>query len=153
MSEPYILFRINNIQYAVPSSQVQQLEMIEAITPVPNAPAFVEGVVFMRGRVVPVISLRSRFGLEKIPYDITARLIVIDLDGRTIGLTVDSAREFISIDTSHILPPPESLVGPRLEYLRGVVSLQDRLILVVDLHKLLDPIEAQALSEPISPAS
>lgn len=147
MAEPYIIFSVDKTFYAVPSVSVQQLLMIERITPVPNAPAFIEGVIYLRGQVVPVINLRSRFGLEKIPYDIATRLIVIQLDQRVIGLAVDSAREFVQINEDKIMPPPESLVAPSLEYLRGAVSFPDRVVLVVDLYKLLDTSEKISLAQ------
>lgn len=137
MSEPFILFQIAGSTYGVPSAQVQQVEMVENVTPVPNAPGFVEGVVYLRGRVVPVINLRRRFGMEKIPYDLQSRLIIVLIDGRAVGLAVDSAREFVSLSEDQILPPPENLAGPGIEYLEGVVSLQERLILVVNLLPLI----------------
>lgn len=144
--EPYILFKLDGAAYAVPSAAVQQLEMIESITRVPNAPDFVEGIVYLRGQVVPVINLRRRFGLEKIPYDKSARLIVVNLDQRVVALAVDSAREFITVEPDHILPPPESLAGPSIEYLQGIVSQPDRLILVINLQKLLTHQEKETLS-------
>src|SRR5215510_4284689 len=95
--ESYILFEIVGTTYAVPSQSVQQIEMIEHVTPLPNAPSFVDGVVFTRGQVIPAINVRTRFGFEKVPLTTRTRLIVTNFAGRVVGLIVDSAREFISI--------------------------------------------------------
>lgn len=147
MLEPFILFQVAGSNYAVYSAQVQQIEMIENITHVPNAPGYVEGIVYLRNQIVPVINLRERFGMEKIPYDLRARLIVIQVDGRTIGMAVDAAREFVWLDDEAITTPPESLTGSEIEYLEGVFSLNDRLILVVNLHRLLSQQEQVLAAE------
>lgn len=146
MREPYIIFKVANASYAVQSAYVKQVEMIENLTRVPNAPAFVEGVVYVRGQVIPVVNMRSRFGMERITYDLYARLLVISLDGRQIGLAVDSAREFMHLDSETIMPPPDTLLGPGVEYLEGVISLDERIILVVNLHELFKSEEREQIT-------
>ena len=137
-TEHFILFDLVGATYAVSSQVVKQMEMIETITPVPNTTKFVDGVVFSRGQVIPVMNLRARFGFEKIPYDMRTRLIVIQTDNRTIGLMVDTAREFITIPESAIQPLPESMSEQVEKYLSGIAKLGDRLILILDVHQLLD---------------
>src|ERR671917_2593191 len=110
-AEPFILFELAGTTYGVRSRFVQQVEMIEHITPVPNAPPAVEGVVLARGQVIPALSLRARFGFPKIPHDLRARLVVVGNAGRTIGLIVDTAREFVRIPAGAIEPPPEAITG------------------------------------------
>jgi purine-binding chemotaxis protein CheW len=149
MLEPYIIFSVGGASYAVRSELVQQIEIVENVTPVPNTPVFIDGIVYLRGKVVPVINLRSRFGIERIPYDIYARLVVIELEQRVVGLAADSAREFIHLDPAEIIPPPESLAGPGIEYLEGVYSKDNRLILVINLHRLLDQQEKDQLLEGV----
>lgn len=136
-SEPYILFELAGTTYGIISQLVQQMEAIERITPVPNAPPFVEGVVFSRGQVIPAISLRLRFGLEKIPYNLRSRLIVTNFANRTVGLIADSAREFISIPNSAIHPPPETISGLSGKYLAGIAMLEKRLVLILNLEEVL----------------
>lgn len=131
-SEPYILFELAGTTYGVRSQVVQQMEMIEHITPVPNAPDFVEGVVFLRGQVIPAINLRRRFGFPKISYDLRTRLIVVRSGGRTVGLIVDSAREFVPLDPATIQPPPEGVAGLSGHYLAGIATLGERLVLILD---------------------
>jgi purine-binding chemotaxis protein CheW len=136
-SEPYILFELAGTTYGVRSQIVQQMEMVEHITPVPNAPDFVEGVVFLRGQVIPAINLRRRFGFPKIPYDLRTRLIVVRAGGRTVGLIVDSAREFVPLDPATIQPPPEGIAGLSGHYLAGIATLGERLVLILDLDAVI----------------
>jgi purine-binding chemotaxis protein CheW len=137
-SEPFILFELAGTIYAMPTAVVQQMEMVERITPVPNAAPFVEGVVFSRGKVIPAINLRSRFGFEKIPYDARTRLIVIHTNNRTVGLIADTAREFVSIPTSVIQPPPEGISGLSGKYLSGIATLGDRMVLILNPDEVLN---------------
>ena len=153
MEQPFILFQVAGATYAVRSEEVQQIEMIEEITHVPNAPGFVDGVVYLRGSVIPVVNLRARFGFEKIPYDLRSRLVVVQLDRRVVGLAADTAREFVKLEMSQILPPPEDLHGPNLVYLEGVISWKERLVLVVNLRKLLSFAEKEELSTVVENAA
>ena len=143
MTEPFILFTVAGTTYALRSKDVAHIEMVEQVTAVPNAAHFVDGVVFSRGQVVPALNLRARFGFEKAPYDLSSRLLVVHAAGRSVGLVVDSAREFVSLDPSTIQPPNAALTGLSGRYLEGVANLGDRLILVLDLA------EALTFSDPV----
>jgi purine-binding chemotaxis protein CheW len=141
-SEPFILFELAGTTYGVPSSAVQQMEMIEDnITPVPNAPAAVEGVIFSRGQVIPALNLRRRFGFEKTPYTLGTRLVVINTNHRAVGLIVDSAREFISIPASAIQPPSDAISGLKGKYLEGIAMLGERIILILNLDEVINVAE------------
>jgi purine-binding chemotaxis protein CheW len=147
-AETYILFEIAGTTFGVSSRSVQQMEMIEHITPLPNAPPFVEGVVFTRGQVIPALNLRLRFGFERIPHTTRTRLIVTNNNGRTIGLLVDSAREFMSLSNDAVQPPPDSMAGLSGKYLKGIVTIGDRVILMIDLDELVkvdQPVRAAAV--------
>ena len=135
---PYVLFRLAGTSYALPSDAVQRLEMVEHVTPVPNAPAFVDGVVFSRGRVVPAVNLRRRFGLDRAPYDAQTRLIIVAHADRAVGLIVDSAREFVTIAADAIQPPPDGLAGTSGNYLSGIATVADRVILILDVAGVLN---------------
>jgi purine-binding chemotaxis protein CheW len=137
----FVLFEVAGTTYAVPSDDVQQLEMIEHITPVPNASEAVEGVVFSRGQVVPVINLRTRFGFPKIAFDVRARLIVVRVGGRSIGLIADAARAFKRIPAEVINPPSETLSGTTGKYLEAIATLEDRLILLLNLTEVVKTAE------------
>jgi len=143
MTEPFILFSVAGTTYALRSKDVAHIEMVEQVTAVPNAAHFVDGVVFSRGQVVPALNLRARFGFEKMPYDLSTRLLVVHAEGRSVGLVVDAAREFVAIDPSSIQPPNAALTGLSGRYLEGVANIGDRLILVLDLA------EALAFGDPV----
>lgn len=138
IAEPFILFAIGKATYGVHSRLVQQMEMIEEITPLPNAPPFVEGIVLSRGQVIPAINLRARFGFEKISHDTRTRLIVVNIKERTIGFVVDTAREFVSIPTDAIQPPPEKMSGLSGKYIEGIAKLKERLILILNIEEILE---------------
>jgi purine-binding chemotaxis protein CheW len=146
-SEPFILFELADTTYGIHSQSVQKVELVEHITPVPNAPLAVEGVVFSRGQVVPAINLRARFGFEKKPHDLRTRLIVINTGNRVIGLIVDSAREFISIQGDIIQPPSEAISTMKGKYLEGIATLGERLILILNVAEVID------LAETLLPVS
>ena len=136
-AQTYILCELAGATYGIPSAVVRHIEMIERITPIPNAPATVEGVVFSRGQIIPALNLRRRFGFEAIPHDLRTRLVVIHVDGRTIGLLVDTARQFITIPQAAIQPPPESINQLSSDYLVGIATIDDRLIFILRVDELL----------------
>jgi chemotaxis signal transduction protein len=137
-NDNYIVFTVAQTAYALRSTDVQHVEMIEQVTRVPNAAPFVEGVVFSRGQVVPAVNLRKRFGFDAAPYDLRTRLIVVQANGRQVGLIVDEAREFLRLSAAQIYPPQESLAGLSSRYVQGIVSVKDRLILVLQLDQLMN---------------
>ncbi len=135
--DSYILFTLAGTSYAMPSPDVRHIEMVDQVTAVPNAPAFVDGVVFSRGQVVPVVNLRARFGFARAPYDERTRLLVVHADGRTVGLVADTAREFITIAASQIHPPHDALRDVSAAYLSGIATIGDRMVLVLDTAEIL----------------
>jgi len=137
-TESFILFEIAGTTYAVRSRLVQQVQMIEHVTAVPNAIPVVEGVVHSRGRVIPVLNLRVRFGFQKIPFDLRARLVVINLGGRVVGLVVDTAREFVLIPDATIEVPPEGITKLSGKYLDGIATIKERLILILNIERVID---------------
>lgn len=151
-AESYILCGLAGTTYALRSDDIEQLEMIGHVTPVPNAPAFVDGVTSVRGRVIPAINLRARFGFARQAHDLRSRLIVVRSENRSVGLIVDSAREFAAIPESAIQPPPEGLVELSTRYLRGVAHLGERLVLILDVGELLRVADAvPAMSTEVLP--
>lgn len=140
MADNFILFMLAGTTYALRTRDVAHVEMVEQVTGVPNAPHFVDGVVFSRGQVVPAMNLRARFGFERIPNDLRTRLLVVQSEGRSVGLVVDSAREFLGIEPSAIQPPGQALTGISGRYIEGIANIGNRLILVLDVAQVLrDP--------------
>jgi chemotaxis signal transduction protein len=138
--QAYILFAVAGTTYALKSNDVVHVEMLEHVTPVPNAAAYVEGVVFSRGQVVPVINLRARFGFERAALTLRNRLIVVQHDGRRIGLLADESREFTRISDAAIRPPQEAIGGLSGSYLEGVATLGERIVLVLNVREIVDTV-------------
>lgn len=147
--DSYVLCELGGATYALRSDDIQQLEMATTPTPVPNAPPYVDGVVSVRGQVIPAINLRARFGFPRVEHDVRSRLVVVRAAGRTVGLLVDSAREFADIPPDAIKPLPEGIGGLSGEYLRGVAQRGERLLLLVDVSQLLAHDVARDDSDPI----
>ena len=142
MTDTFILFMLAGTTYGLRTDDILHVEMIEEITPVPNAAAHVEGVVFSRGQVVPVISLRSRFGFPRVPHGAASRLLVTRAGGRVLGFSVDSAREFARLPAERIEPPAEMITGLSGRYLEGIARLGDRIVLVLALDQIADTAQA-----------
>jgi purine-binding chemotaxis protein CheW len=136
-AEHFVLFQLAQATYGLRSRDVRQVEMVESVTPVPSAPPFVEGLVLSRGQVIPAINLRVRFGFEKTPFTLQSRLVIARAQGRTVGLIVDSAREFVSIAQDSIVAPPEEISGLSGRYLEGIVNMGERLILILNVAEVL----------------
>jgi purine-binding chemotaxis protein CheW len=136
--EPFILFELAGTTYGVRSRFVQQIEMIDDVAAVPNAHPAVEGVVLVRGQVIPALNLRTRFGFDRIERSLRSRLVVINTGDRVVGLIVDTAREFIKFPTESIEPPPEALTGLSGKYLEGIATIKERMILILNLAAVLD---------------
>jgi purine-binding chemotaxis protein CheW len=144
MMGTYVLFNVAGTTYGLPSGQVRHMEMVEQVTPVPNAPPFVEGVVFSRGQVVPVVNLRVRFGFERAARDLRSRLLVVESSGRTIGLLADDAREFVAIPDGSIQPPSDAIGGLSGNYVEGIATLGDRIVLMLKLTHVIDAVPGVA---------
>jgi purine-binding chemotaxis protein CheW len=144
--QSFILFEVAGTTYGIASREVQQMEMIDHITPFPNSPAYVDGVVFTRGQVIPALNLRARFGVERTPATSRSRLIVVTRDGRTVGLIVDSSREFISIPLDTIRPPHETISNLSGSYLQGIAAIGERIILILKVEELMSIGRVEATS-------
>lgn len=142
-TEPYILFELAGTSYAVRSRDVLHMEMVEQFTPVPNARPFLEGIVFSRGRVIPAINLRVRFGFPREPHTLRTRLLVVQSGERVVGLVADSASEFRAISPESIQPADEAVNGASEKFLNGVANLGDRLVLILNLKMTLETLDAE----------
>jgi purine-binding chemotaxis protein CheW len=117
--------------------QVQEIRRVTEITSVPRAPEFIRGVINLRGRILPVLDLRRRLALGEVKADRAARIVVVRIKERLLGLLVDGASQVLKVKLSQIEPPPEEVLQQGGDYIRGVAKLDDRLIILVDLERLL----------------
>jgi purine-binding chemotaxis protein CheW len=133
----HVVFALAGVEYALPVDEVLQMETFSGATLVPGAPAYVAGIVTVRGQVVPVIDLRIRFGLPAAELNLDTRIIVTESRGRVVALRVDTAREVLKLDTDKHQPAP-SVVSERASgFVQAVHALGPRLLLLVDLPKIL----------------
>lgn len=133
-----VTFNLGNEEYAVDILKVQEINRMAGITSIPNAPSYIEGVINLRGKVIPVINLRKRFGLDSKEIDSHSRIMVVDV-GTTIGLIVDSVSEVLRLSSDTVEPPPPMTANNNgsSEYIKGVGKLADRLLILLDIEKLL----------------
>ncbi|WP_027414616.1 chemotaxis protein CheW [Aneurinibacillus terranovensis] len=142
-----IVFRLLEEEYGVEVHQVRSIERMETITRVPRSPEFVKGVINLRGVVTPIIDLRGRFGLEEAPYTESTRIIIVVAGGLEVGLIVDAANDVIDIPVNAIEPPPEVVGGIEAVYLRGVAKLESRLLILLNLDRVLNKEELQLVAK------
>jgi purine-binding chemotaxis protein CheW len=130
-------FFLDQEEYGVDVRQVQEIRRLSEITTVPRAPAFIRGVINLRGRILPVLDLKRKLGLGEVEARRATRIVVVRIGERLLGLLVDGASQVLKVPESRIEPPPEEVQEKGGDYIRGVAKLDDRLIIVVDLERLL----------------
>ncbi|MBE3553056.1 MAG: chemotaxis protein CheW [Kyrpidia tusciae] len=140
-----IVFQLATEEYGVEVSQVLSIERMQKITRVPRTPAFVKGVINLRGVVTPIIDLRARFGLPEVEYTDDTRIVVVAVGEMEVGLVVDAANDVIDVPMSRVDPPPAVVGGVKAEYLRGVAKLDDRLLVLLNLDRVLSVQEVAQL--------
>ncbi len=132
-----VSFNIGEEEFGVDILKVQEINRMLNVTRVPNAPEYVEGVINLRGKVIPVVDLRKRFGLPPKEHDKNTRIIVIELSGKTVGFVVDSVKEVLRIPKSVTEPPPALATNINAEYITAVGKLDDRLLTLLDMERVL----------------
>ena len=138
-----VSFNIGSEEFGVDILKVQEINRMVEITRVPQAPNYVEGVINLRGKVIPIIDLRKRFSLELKEPDKNTRIVVVDIGGNIMGMIVDSVSEVLRLPANTIEPPPDLVTGINSEYINGVAKLENRLLIFLDLSKVVD-MEAMA---------
>jgi purine-binding chemotaxis protein CheW len=142
-----VVFRLGTEEFGVEILEVQEIILLSPITRVPKAPEFVEGVINLRGEIIPVVDLRKRFGLSTGELGSDARVVVVDVNDNLVGMIVDEVTQPLSLPTGQIQPPPPLAGGVDATYLRGVGKLEDRLIVILNLERALSTQEVEALEE------
>lgn len=145
--ELLVVFRLAGEDYGVDVARVHEINQAPQITRVPGAPPFVEGVINLRGRVIPVVDLRRRFGLPTGERTRDTRIVVAEVAGQTIGMLVDSVTEVLRIAQAQVEPPSPLVATIESDYLRGIAKLPDRLVILLDVDRILTLAERSALGE------
>jgi purine-binding chemotaxis protein CheW len=147
MSElPFVLFRLANERYGVPVEQVRSIEWTPPVTRVPHTLPFITGVTSLRGAILPVVDLRERFGFP-VSHEGESQMMVVEVGEVTVGLLVDEVMDVIRIDEERIEPPPALAGGIEAAYLRGVVHLDDSVLVLLNLDRVLTDAEERQLRE------
>lgn len=133
-----VSFKVGTEEFAVDINYVQEINKMLKITPVPNTPAYIEGVVNLRGRVIPVINLRIKLNLPSKEPDKNTRIVVIELKEKTVGFIVDAVNEVLRIPKNITEAPPKSISSAATDFIDAVGKLEDRLLILINLGTLLD---------------
>ncbi|MGL6159435.1 chemotaxis protein CheW [Microbulbifer sp.] len=147
-SREFLVFSLGDEEYAVDILKVQEIRGYDNVTRIANAPDFIKGVSNLRGVIVPIVDLRIKFRLEA-EYDEHTVVIVVNIAGRVVGIVVDRVSDVMTLTGEQIKPPPEFGVGLPLDYIGGLGNLDERMLVLVDIEKLLTS-EEMALVEGVS---
>ena len=140
-------FQLGNEEYGIDILKVQEINRVTDITKIPQSPDFVEGVINLRGNIIPIIDLRKRFRMPEREHDRQTRIVVGEIDDRTVGFIVDAVSEVIRLPVNTVEPPPPIVSGGKAEYIKGVGKLEDRLLMLLDIDKILTGSEKEKLFE------
>lgn len=140
-----VTFRLGNEEFSLDILRVQEIIRHMELTRVPRTPDFVDGVINLRGRVIPVLDLRKRFGLPSDERTNETRIIVVDVDNKTVGLKVDAVSEVLRLPADTVEPAPAIVTGVESDYIKGVGKLEGRLLILLDVEKILTRTERDAL--------
>ncbi len=143
----YVIFKLCGEEYGVEISNVQEITEYRQSTKVPNVPDFIEGVINLRGNITPIISLKKRFNLEEGEMTQNNRIIIINLKDKHIGFIVDDASQVLTMDEKQIENPPEILTGIDRQYITGIGKVEEKIIIMLDLEKILTDEEKQEIVE------
>lgn len=140
-----VSFKIGEEEFGVDILSVQEINRMSQITKVPNTPDFIEGVINLRGRIIPVLDLRVKLGLMKLEHNKNTRIVVVELKGQTVGFIVDEVSEVLRIPKNITEAPPTMVGGIDSEYITSIGKLEDRLLILLDLEKILSLSEYEIL--------
>ncbi len=142
-----VVFVMEKEEFACGINSVREVLKMIRVTPLPRSLDFVEGVINMRGDVIPVIDLRRRFGLPEAERTDESRIIIVEVEERMVGLIVDSVREVLSLSNQQIQEAPNQVAGEKTDLITGVGKVDDRMLIILDLDRILTSEEQLALED------
>jgi purine-binding chemotaxis protein CheW len=149
-ADQYLTFSLADEEYGVDILRVQEIKGWTPVTQIPNAPAFLKGVLNLRGTIVPIVDLRMRFNLKEIEYTPTTVVIVLSLltEGRerTFGIVVDAVSDVLNIATADIRPKPDFGTVVDADFINGLATVDEQMVMLLDIDRLLRPDELNAIS-------
>jgi purine-binding chemotaxis protein CheW len=145
-----VSFKLGKELYGIEITKVREIILITEITRIPETPVFLKGLINLRSTVIPVIDLRVRFGLPEAELSDESRIMVIQACGRTIGIMVDAVSEVLRVKHDQIAPPPPTVAGLGRDYLNGLVKLDDRLLILLDIDKIFGEEEMAVIQDSVA---
>jgi purine-binding chemotaxis protein CheW len=145
MEAHLVVFKLTNEVYGIDIQRVQSIISMPAITVVPGVPRFIEGIINLRGTLVPVVDLRARFELDAASESQKRVIVIVEIDGQQVGIIVDKVTEVRKVPDEAIEPPSPFLASVDTAYLRGIAKVEERMIILLDLDRVFAPHEQQAL--------
>lgn len=136
-AEQYLTFRLDGLDYGIPIHQVQEIRGWTKVTPLPNSPRYIRGVLNLRGTIVPIIDLRLRFNLQEVPYDAVTVIVVINVGGRLAGIVVDAVSDVINLNPEDRRSAPEFEGHANRQFVQGLTQVDDKLLVLIDVDKLV----------------
>ena len=137
VGQEFLIFTLGNEEYGIDILKVQEIRGYDQVTRIANTPAFIKGVTNLRGVIVPIIDLRVKFAQQDVSYDENTVVIVLNFGQRVVGIVVDGVSDVLSLTAEQIRPAPEFAVTLATEYLTGLGSIGERMLILVDIEKLL----------------
>lgn len=144
----FLTFRLGNEQYGCDILKVQEIRGYENPTRIANAPEYIKGVINLRGTIVPVLDMRIKFNVCEVKYDTFTVAIILNVANRVLGMVVDSVSDVLQIDEKSIQPAPDFSEGLDVSYVMGLATLDDRMLILVDIEKLMNFEEMQMIDVP-----
>jgi len=138
VGQEFLVFTLGHEEYGIDILKVQEIRGYDQVTRIANTPAFIKGVTNLRGVIVPIIDLRIKFAQPDVDYNDNTVVIVLNLEHRVVGIVVDGVSDVLSLTTDQIRPSPEFAVTMSTEYLTGLGALGERMLILVDIEKLLN---------------
>ncbi len=136
-SRELLTFTLGSEEYGIDILKVQEIRGYEAVTTIANAPEFIKGVINLRGIIVPIVDMRIKFNLGEVTYNETTVVIILNVSNRVVGMVVDGVSDVTALKAEEIKPPPEFGAGLDVRYLQGLGTVGDRMIILVDIEKLM----------------
>ncbi len=150
MANEFLTFRLGNEEYGIDILKVREIRGYDAVTHIANAPEFIKGVVNLRGNIVPIIDMRIKFKLEKADYDQFTVVIILAVFGRMIGIVVDAVSDVINLNAEQMRPAPQFGAAINAEYIMGLGSVEERMLILMDIEKLMSSVEMGLVDDTVT---
>lgn len=152
-SSQWVSFRLGEEEYGVGIAMVREIIMLNEVTHVPGTPDYVRGLINLRSEVMPAVDLRLRFGMPaQAPTDET-RIVIVETHGKRVGLIVDAVSEVLRAPLGHVIPPPPAITASGHDYVTGLLAVDDRLLILLDIDRVMEHEEGEAGVEAVTASS